>query len=109
MISKELLSEVLYLDCNKVDKLLGNTLGFNIEGIDVGRINIYELMWACQIWALNLGYELEINSTDVKIVFIKDKLECSKMVEDIVGSNYDYNRIFLACEWILQNNEKETK
>ena len=109
-ISKELLSAVLGRS-----ELWYKNIAINgtdvmwISPETVTGINIYELAHQCKEWALNNGYELVINSTDIRIEFIKNKLECAYTIDELLGKNYDPNRIFKACEWILKERMKDNE
>ena len=106
MISKELLSVVLCSDCTKVDKLLGNTLGFCVANADVGRINIYELAHKCKEWAWAKGIDLQImNHGEAKFCCKID--ERNVKYHSAKWGETEPEAIFKACQWILENKAKD--
>ena len=122
MISKELLSEVLGIE---IVEILGvdkkNDLVYKImqeyknndgyESKTIGTyINIYELAYKCKEWALDNGYTLSSNlnnENDKKhkdgkaVVFFPD----NETYPEIFDEGTEYEAIFEACQWILDNKE----
>jgi len=116
IISKELLSEVLWVevikfddgkyqypnnDMSKVYYMVNGTFGV------YSSINIYELAHKCKEWAWKKGYE--INS---KAECNKDDDRCGNACiykcygYDIIGSfgaNSEPEAIFKASQWVLDN------
>lgn len=106
MISKELLSEVVKFE--NIDgrewkfDIVNNivVITYNIQKYSEGNrteINIYELAHKCKEWAFNNGYELFSNLEFCQV----RKYRGGKM--KLFKTKTEYESIFKACEWILQN------
>ena len=108
-ISPELLSKVLDVDCDHIGETHGNTLGFNVGGVDVGRINIYELANRSKVWSLTLGYNLvsaEHSRTTHAYCGVFD-VHVSKNFIEIHNISTEVQAVINGAEWVLQNGEKK--
>ena len=116
MISKELLSEVLGIDKRlcRLDKVVDNTLffyTFRNAGEYQNYINIYELAHKCKEWACKEGFILISYTKPYKDV--KKKGYCqihhtqdkSRENDKPFNCDFEYESIFKACQWILDNKE----
>jgi len=105
MISKELLSEALGKNALYV-KIIDNTIYYETYrsafGVMKKSINIHELAHKCKEWALDLGYEL-VEKQDVCMIFNGDLYITSFSSSDL---DYDPNRVFKCCEYILEQKAK---
>lgn len=59
--SAKLLSLVLACNVTEVGEIHGNTLGFSVNNVDVGRINIHELANLCKEFAWN-GVDVKVGA-----------------------------------------------
>ncbi len=121
MISKELLSAVLNTEVTSVDEVFGNTLGFSIKGVDIGRINVYELANKCKEWAINYGKGYYvwtgINHNSKWDVFVTkfnsfskfETVETQSIYNPLGGKETEPEAIFKACEWILEQEKQHEK
>ena len=110
-ISKELLSEVLKVNVKEF-KIEKNELRYIIENDtnnipDLTYINIYELAHKCKEWACIQGYDCLSDTTIIGCcnshLFKSGQfMNRSVCLESFLG-NTEYESIFIACEWILDN------
>lgn len=108
-ISKELLSEVLkkeirefVIEKNELRYILKDDIN-NIP--ELYFINIYELSHKCKEWALTKGYF--IYSTN-ELSFIKSfSLETIETFSN--GKDTEIECIIKACEWLLKEQNNDTK
>lgn len=120
LISKELLSEVLYVNIKEIYKLesnpnLGkNDLPYSIRGCgDIEWINLYELALKCKEWAFCNGYELRSGrDIDVKeelcyFCEYKQERQLDYRNGDFFIADTEPEAVFKACQWILNNKEKD--
>ena len=110
MISKELLSDVLGRDVDKVKGIEANTLIYGCAHSDgwYDEINIYELAHQCKEWALSKGYDTRSGfNSYLKCYF------CDIYKDLIHQARYEYTTartsepeaIFKACEWIMEQTK----
>ena len=125
MINKELLSEVLhgsriiikdlvnmencleYVSYCSINEMNGTKHNENLPDnyyvVKADRwqeINIYELAHKCKEWALSKGY---IVIEYPLCVHIYKENTVIKKVEDKLSQCFIVDRVFQACEWILEN------
>jgi len=104
MISKELLGDVLEVECTAVDKILGDVVGFSIDGIDVGRINAFELASKTKEYFLNYGNGYCIMSfIDFDGTWFAN-VSGSVFKKGFQGTS-EYEVIFKASNWIIETED----
>ena len=109
MISKELLSEVLGRDVDKVKGIEANTLIYGCAHYDgwYDEINIYELAHKCKELALSKNYEIEsslfIDGSKKRIGYSQVLREESPMLQKTADTEPE--AIFKACEWIMEQTK----
>lgn len=112
MISKELLSEVLYLEIYSVKQVHGaNFIRYEFDAIGERRdssINIYELAFDVLFeFAFKNHYYLNVDKTSTEVW--KDNVLVYTAVSRMKPSeSKSYISVFIASEWIL-NQLKEIK
>ena len=111
MISKELLSEVLkkeirefVIEKNELRYILKDDIN-NIP--ELYFINIYELSHKCKEWAFNQGYSY-IGNNKLLNIYREDSQMICIINKDIINW-FDINVDFIACEWILKEQNNDTK
>ena len=105
MISEELLSEVLNLK-NVVNIWVeeGNTLFYECINPRVsGEINIYELAYKCNEWALSKGISLRLTSRGD--VYYALHNETFPLKQDIRLVSMKPDEMFDACQRLLKNKD----
>lgn len=121
LISKELLSEVLFDGKYKleIDEIVADgtiILVRDEEELEINEfINIYELAHKCKEWALNQGYILEslINRSCVMgsnyeyFASVKIHKETNSMVVHNIHENTEIEAVIKACQWILDNRQSK--
>ena len=102
--SKELLSEVLSKEVEEERFIDSNSLTYVNSGI-YEDINIYELVHKCKEWAFDKGFVLKsykkqgaFSGTYHYAIDINDKI-CEWL------ANTEYEAIFKACEWIMEQTK----
>lgn len=107
MISKELLSEVLNLNITYIERC-NNSIIYKISVYDrEEEINIYELAHKCKEWVLKQGYRIIINySKDIKVGI--RILKSGKYVYSNENKS-EVEAIVKACEWMLKEQNNDTK
>lgn len=116
--SKELMSEVLKRDVDKVKSIEGNTIIYGCVPSDgwYDEINIYEFAHKCKEWAMRLEKEPYIIESSYEH-FTHDGIMyaiCRVYHDgDMVWNNYgnefigewhtEPGSIFKACEWVMNN------
>jgi len=112
IISKELLSEVLNEEVVEIFIFSKNTIGYYIKDNFNGngkqiehKINIHELAHKCKEWTWRQEkiYEIVERKTQV------DVYRNGKKVAQFIGDSlivFLPNRVFRACEWILEQKAK---
>lgn len=115
MISKELLSEVLGCDCSSVYfedtyNLIHYEYQYDVtwsEYIQYSKnvINIYELAHKCKELALKLDYKLSSSMTDGR--YDECVLRICMGNELLFEASTEPEVIFKACQWILDNKDKQ--
>ena len=114
IINKSLLCEVLGIDerlC-RIDKLVDNTLffyTFHNVGEYQNYINIYELVHKCKEYLLDEGYYLVVHPFKVEL-FEKETKDFIRDFHYPIQSKaipYDIKRVIEACQWTLDNKDKD--
>ena len=102
--SKELLSEVLGRDVDKVKDIEANTLIYGCVHSDgwYDEINIYELSHKCKEWAYNLKQEIIIKSYTVFNAGGCELIDKMGFSVYICDAKTEPEAIFKACEWIME-------
>ena len=118
IISKELLSAVLgqeiyddivyASDDIRSNFLDGNDFVYTTKStkFTCHRINIHELAHKCKEWANSIGYKME-SGTNCLIGYSAST--CRSMTDDgwtVFQSDTEYEAVFQACQWILDNKDK---
>ena len=110
MISKELVCEIDSRDLNPETlriKSEGNTLFINGLGV-----NIYQFAHECKEWAFHKGYEVSsrILSNDGIGIGNSYITKCENEQEEVLNifnCDSEYESIFQACEWIMENKDAD--
>ena len=107
-ISKELLSNVLnkqifVVFCDRD----GKTIRYYNNPSELEEINIYELAHKCKEWACSKGYDCLSDTTtnmgcNSYLYEARKSMNRGVCLESFLG-NMEYEAIFIACEWILDN------
>jgi len=102
IISKELLSEVLYFRIRIINKLEDNKLYYD----DIFEINIHELAHKCKEWAFKKGLFSWDLQYDEDYYYLIVKLFNGKFYQALNFSEEDIiKQEFKACQWILENKK----
>lgn len=111
LLSKELLSEVLNTSIDKAYKVSDNII--IVDSIDgYQNINIYELQHKMKEWAFKQGYELQsrlMSNDHIGIgncLVIRAESDPDE-VKKIFNSDSEQQSVFDACQWILDNKDKQ--
>jgi len=108
IISKELLRKVLEIDTINDYEFDSNLITIyyidDENRKDYGLINIHELAHKYKEWALNEGYEL-IEGSDVTYVY-SDNTGNDCFSASTPNKDFDIERVFKCCEWILEQKAK---
>lgn len=136
IISKELLSQVLQCNCIKVSSektypFVEGSVYFWVDGsFTYSSVNIYELSHKCKEWAKNQGYAISSGYSDMdydgdsetsnyqiySVVNLRcgyhsynSKHDVDEWHEDMIFDmhNSEPEAIFKACQWILDNKDKQ--
>lgn len=113
IISKELLSAVIGIPLESQDEDPTFTTEYGFEAIQYGvikmvrdemtrtweEINIYELAFKCKLWALTAGFEIVEEFDRIRVI----SLDKSRYIQDFASNNYNVKKLFVACQWILDN------
>ena len=118
MISKELLSEVLNVENERISKKV-DRFCFPTENIIAvsyymedgwQHLNIYELAHKCKEWAISKGYDILSGGLEASLyscyIDYSDKrytLQMTPLHHEF--ANTEPEAIFEACQWILDNRE----
>lgn len=108
--SKELLSEVLGRDVDKVKWIEENTLIYGCVHSDgwYDEINIYELAHKCKEWA-KLKYFIDIDSHSGCARWGSEAVSHngrpSVFYEQVFIGRTETDAIFKACEWIMEKKK----
>ena len=105
MISKELLSKVLDINCTAVElPLEGSMLGFQTDNkMFLHLINIYELAHKCKEWAYPIedNYVMSSGYHDSMAFCVLESLKDSSIQ---FYADTEPEAVFAACQWILEQN-----
>ena len=110
MISKELLSDVLNINCTAVElPLEGNMLGFQTDNkMFLHLINIHELAHKCILYAWENNYEITPRVMGAEIMCLKlgyqEHIVQREGIED--PEKFDPRFTFKACEWVMENKDE---
>ena len=122
IISRELLSEVLNIENERISKRVDRfcfpsdniiTVAYYMED-GWQHLNIYELAHKCKEWALTNGYRL---CSYPKLTISGHPYMCDvfngigsdKKCLIIIGEDTEPEAIFKACQWILDNKDNKNE
>jgi hypothetical protein len=108
MISIELLSKVFGFKVVDVKNPIGNLIIVYFDNDSDISYNIYELAHKCKKWAWDNGYEIVSLKNRVE-VWDKSAENCLHTITNLTQSDevFDIFYDFKACQWILDNKDKQ--
>jgi hypothetical protein len=100
MINKELLTAVLGPGIYYHISIENGVISWN-NGDPHEEINIYEFAHKCKLWALTGGFEIIEEFNIVRVITIDKK----RLFKEFISTDYfDVKTFFMACQWIINQN-----